>query len=106
LARHPLSSPTRASSALQQMGDIMCDIANEKSRIDAILEWAMTQSPVRHCVDEAKLAGYGLAVLRGCYSDSCPDECLRQRSAEYAAFIARSRRSDAHSSDEPLRRAG
>ncbi len=70
----------------------MCDIANERKRIDAILAWAMIQPPVRHCVDEAKLAGYGLAALRCCYSDACPDECLRQRCAEYAAFVANSRR--------------
>ncbi len=70
----------------------MCDIANERKRIDAILAWAMTQPPVRYCVDEAKLAGYGLAALRCCYSDACPDECLRQRCAEYAAVVANSRR--------------
>lgn len=71
----------------------MCDAAKESKRIDAILAWAMNQPPVRHCVDEAELAGYGLAVLRCCYSDACPDECLRQRCAEYAIFIANLRRS-------------
>lgn len=71
----------------------MCDAAKESKRIDAILAWAMSQPPVRHCVDEAKLAGFGLAVLRGCYSDACPDECLRQRCAEYAVLIANLRRS-------------
>jgi hypothetical protein len=71
----------------------MCDIVKERKRINAILAWAMSQPPVIDSVDEAKLAGYGLAVLRRSYSDACPDECLRQKCAEYATFVANLRRS-------------
>lgn len=69
----------------------MWDLENEKNRIDAILAWAMNQSLVRDCVDEAALAGYGLAVLRGYYANTCPDESLRQRCMEYAGRVANMR---------------
>lgn len=81
----------------------MCDAAKVSKQIDAILTWAMNQPPVRHCVDETELAGYGLAVLRCCYSDACPDECLRQRCAEYAGLLANLRRSQSkHTSSNAL----
>lgn len=69
----------------------MWKLEKEKNRIDAILAWAMNQSLVRDCVNEAELAGYGLAVLRGYYSNACQDESLRQRCMEYASFVANKR---------------
>jgi hypothetical protein len=65
--------------------------APEKKQMDAILAWAMNQSLVKDCVDEAKLAGYGLAMLRCYYSEACPDERLRERCLEYAGLVANRR---------------
>jgi hypothetical protein len=70
----------------------MCDLAKDKRRIDAILTWAMNQKPVRNSSDETELAGYGLVILRNYYSDTCPDECLRNRCEQFAIRMARSRR--------------
>lgn len=70
----------------------MCDLASEKQRIDSILASAMNHGPARFSADEVELAGHGLAALRGYYADTCPDECMRKRCEEYAAFVARSRR--------------
>jgi hypothetical protein len=65
--------------------------APEKNQIDAILAWAMNQSLVKDCVDEAELAGYGLAMLRCHYSEACPDERLRELCLEYAGLVANRR---------------
>ncbi len=70
----------------------MCDLANERLRIDSILAEAMNQSPVRTSIDAIELAGYGLAALRSHYALSCPDECMRKRCDEFAALVALSRR--------------
>lgn len=72
----------------------MCDIAKEKQRIDAILERAAGMEPMRDCVDENELADFGLAALSEYYSDACPDECLRQRCMDFAARVARRRRTE------------
>jgi hypothetical protein len=65
--------------------------APEKKQIDAILAWAMNQSPVKDCVDEAKLAGYGLAMLRCYYAGACPDESLRESCLKYAGLVVNRR---------------
>ncbi len=70
----------------------MCDLANERKRIDSILAEAMNQSPVRTSIDEIELADYGLEALRSHYALSCPDECMRKRCDEFAALVALSRR--------------
>jgi hypothetical protein len=70
----------------------LCDLANERLRIDSILAEAMNQSPVRTSIDAIELAGYGLAALRSHYALSCPDECMRKRCDEFAALVALSRR--------------
>ncbi|MBM3552039.1 MAG: hypothetical protein FJX45_09775 [Alphaproteobacteria bacterium] len=70
----------------------MCDLANERRRIDSILAEAMNQSPVRTSIDATELAGYGLAALRSHYALTCPDECMRKRCDEFAALVALSRR--------------
>lgn len=70
----------------------MCDLAKERSRIDAILEWATIQKPVRDCVDESKLTDFGLAVLREHYADACSDECMRERCKDFAQRLAQRRK--------------
>jgi Glu-tRNA(Gln) amidotransferase subunit E-like FAD-binding protein len=71
----------------------MCDLASKKRRIDSILASAMNDGGAGGCVDQDELAGYGIAALRIHYADACPDECIRKRCDEYAAFVAKSRRS-------------
>lgn len=71
----------------------MCDLERHKRRINSILAAAMNQGSARMSIDEVELAGRGLAALRSHYADACPDECIRKRCDEYAAFVARSRRS-------------
>lgn len=73
----------------------MCDLAKERERIDAILEWAAKQTPVRDRVDENELAEFALAVLREHYADTCPDECMRARSRDFATRLARRRKAKA-----------
>ncbi|MDP3553490.1 MAG: hypothetical protein Q8R99_05855 [Methylocystis sp.] len=75
---------------------MMCDLARERKRIDSILADAMNQNSVRLSIDEVELAGYGLAALRSHYALSCPDECMRKRCDEFAAFVALSRRAQQH----------
>jgi hypothetical protein len=67
-------------------------------QIESILERAMTQSPVRDSVDETKLAGYGLAMLRSLSLNLFPDEQLRERCADYAAHVCAMRRRSGMSS--------
>lgn len=76
----------------------MCDIAGERQRIDAILALAAEMEPVRNCLDENRLAEFGLMVLGEYYSDACPDECLRKRCVEFATRLARRRRGAARGS--------
>lgn len=70
----------------------MCDLAQEKRRIDSILTEAMNRNSARWSIDEVELAGYGLAALRSHYALSCSDECMRKRCDEFAALVALSRR--------------
>ena len=73
----------------------MCDLSKERRRIDALLAWAAIQEPVRVSIDENELAGFGLAVLREYYADTCPDECIRERCMDFAARLARRRKTQA-----------
>jgi hypothetical protein len=69
----------------------MCDIADEKQKIDALLEDAARRAPMRDCVDERELTAHGLRLLRAHYADACPDECLRRRCADFAERLMRRR---------------
>lgn len=69
----------------------MCDIAEEKQKIDALLEDAAHVGPMRDCADERMLTELGLRLLREHYADACPDECLRRRCAEFAERLMRRR---------------
>ncbi|MBY6239683.1 hypothetical protein [Methylosinus sp. Sm6] len=69
----------------------MCDIADEKQKIDALLEDAAREKPMRDCADERVLTELALWALRKHYEHSCPDECLRRRCAEFAERLLRRR---------------
>ncbi|ATQ70093.1 MULTISPECIES: hypothetical protein [Methylosinus] len=69
----------------------MCDIAAEKQKIDALLEDAARESPMRDCADERLLTELALRTLREHYEDTCPDECLRRRCTEFAERLLRRR---------------
>ena len=69
----------------------MCDIAAEKQKIDALLEDAARKNPMRDCADERLLTELALRALREHYEDTCPDECLRRRCAEFAERLLRRR---------------
>jgi hypothetical protein len=69
----------------------MCDIAQEKQKIENLLEEAARRAPMRDCLDERALTELGLEVLRPYYSDACPDECLRHRCADFAERLMRRR---------------
>lgn len=66
----------------------MCDLAKERERINAILEWAGRQRPVRDSVDENELTDFVLAVLQENYADKCP-ECMREVCRDFATRLAR-----------------
>jgi hypothetical protein len=67
----------------------MCDIATEKHKIDALLERAARDAPMRDRSDERRLAAYALRMLNEYYSGDCPDECMRRRCEDFAARLAR-----------------
>ena len=67
----------------------MCDITQERERIDAILEQALSGTAMFDHRDEDALVEIGLMTLREYYADICSDECMRARCE---AFVARLRR--------------
>lgn len=69
----------------------MCDIAEERQKIDALLEEAARVPPMRDCIDERMLTDLGVLLLHEHYSDACPDECLRRRCADFAERLTQRR---------------
>jgi hypothetical protein len=69
----------------------MCDIAQEKQKIETLLEEAARSAPMRDCFDERALIELGLEALRPHYEDACPDECLRHRCEDFAERLMQRR---------------
>ncbi len=67
----------------------MCDLANERIRIDKILNKAADDwDPV----GSASLLDVCVAALEAVYHDACVEECLRRRAAEFVSTLVARRR--------------
>lgn len=66
----------------------MCNLAEERKRIDELLFLALKSDSARACADAAELTEVALSALRAHYDDKCPDECIRKRCEEFAAHNA------------------
>lgn len=69
----------------------MCNLANERKRINELLILAVNSDVVRSRADATQLMEVSHAALREHYQDKCPDECIRKRCEEFAQSIALSR---------------
>lgn len=70
----------------------MCNLAEERKRIDELLFLALKSKAGRSCSEADELAEIALNLLREHYDDKCPDECIRKRCEEFAHFVIPLRR--------------
>lgn len=62
----------------------MCNLAQERKRIDELLLLALKSDAARKCRNAGELSQIALIALRAHYDDKCPDECIRWRCEEFA----------------------
>ncbi len=67
----------------------MCDITQERERIEVILDQAISRSETLDHRDDDVLVEAALFALREHYADICSEECMRARCE---AFVARMKR--------------
>jgi hypothetical protein len=68
----------------------MCDITQERERIEAILDQTLGTAMLDRR-DEDSLVETGLLALREHYGDICSEECMRARCEAFVARLKRQR---------------
>jgi hypothetical protein len=72
------------------MEDAVCDILNERIRINQILTNAIDDGFGAWSMRADELIQRCFHALQACYHGSCVDECLQARASEFvAAYLAR-----------------
>lgn len=69
----------------------MCDITQERERIDEILDQALSGTAILDHRDEDALVETALFALREYYGDVCSEECMRARCEAFVARLKRQR---------------
>ena len=69
----------------------MCDIAQERERIDDILQQAIAGTAMLDRRDEDALVETALFALREHYADLCSEDCMRARCEAFVARLKRQR---------------
>ncbi len=69
----------------------MCNIPEERKRIDEILEQAIAHRPVFDEFGADTMVEEALTALRAHYADFCSEECMRARCEGFVARMMRRR---------------